>query len=114
MAIHDLITHLLEAHRLLTLGHMVPQILHKQQNLFGPLIGYCDLALRQLDPNHPAYEDIADAQRVARDALNYTTQLVETIQQLEATQNEMAQRRAAEQHAEAHADHWRDEQRQAA
>lgn len=110
MAIHDLIIHLLEAHRLMTLGRMVPQILHKQQNLFGPLIGYCDIALHQLDPDHPAREDIERVRGVAKQAAAHAAAIIETAQRLEAERDELQQRIVAEQHADLH----HDEQRQAA
>ncbi len=95
-----LLAQLLEAHRLMTLGHMVPGIIHKQNNLFNALIGYCELALRQLEPDHPAYEDIAGARQVALEAAAHTTRLVETIQHLQVAQDIAAQHKEAERHAE--------------
>jgi hypothetical protein len=84
---HQLLILIHEAHRLMTLGQLVPGIIHKQRNLFNAMIGYCELAQRQLDPDHPAYQDIAGARSVALEAAAYTTRLVETIQHLHAAQD---------------------------
>jgi hypothetical protein len=79
------------ANQLLIIGMLMPTIIHKQNNLFGPLIGYCEFALEALPAGHPARADIIKAQNVAREAAAYAAAVMTIYRQLEDAQ------RAAEQ-----------------
>jgi hypothetical protein len=94
-----LLSRVLRAKRLIMIGRLMPAVVHKQNNLYGPMIGYCQLALDELADDHPARQDIVSARAVALEAAAYATAIMAIYRQLENEQRVIEQRIIAHRYA---------------
>lgn len=68
---------LLQSERLRTLGEMAAGVAHDINNVLGIILGNCQLAMRKLDPDHPARRSIQGIELAARDGAETVRRLRE-------------------------------------
>jgi PAS domain S-box-containing protein len=68
-------TQLLQAQKIETIGTLAGGIAHDFNNILSPILGYTDIAMGLLEPNHPAREDL-------QQVLNAAGRAKELVQQI--------------------------------
>jgi PAS domain S-box-containing protein len=65
-----------QSQKIESIGHLTGGIAHDFNNLLTPIIGNTDLAMMDMDPSNPLYEDLHEIHITARRAADLTRQLL--------------------------------------
>jgi two-component system, cell cycle sensor histidine kinase and response regulator CckA len=65
-----------QAQRMESVGRLAGGVAHDFNNMLGVILGHTELALNQLDPSQPLYDDLIEIQKAADRSANLTRQLL--------------------------------------
>jgi two-component system, cell cycle sensor histidine kinase and response regulator CckA len=72
----ELQTRLAQAQKMEAVGRLAGGVAHDFNNMLGVIIGHAELAMRQIDPNHPLYTDLVEIHHAAQRSADLTRQLL--------------------------------------
>ena len=75
-AAHNFQAQLLQAQKIETIGTLAGGIAHDFNNILSPILGYTDIALDLLEPNHPARDDLQQVLNAAGRARELVQQIL--------------------------------------
>jgi len=67
---------LLQSQRLESIGRLAGGVAHDFNNMLGVIIGNAEMAIEQVDPNHPIWNDLDAIRKAAQRSTNLTHQLL--------------------------------------
>jgi CheY-like chemotaxis protein len=66
----------MQAHKMESVGRLAGGVAHDFNNMLGVILGHADLAMDQIDPAQPLYDDLLEIQKAAQRSADLTRQLL--------------------------------------
>jgi PAS domain S-box-containing protein len=73
---NKLTAQLLQAHKMESVGRLAGGVAHDFNNMLGVILGYSEMAFKQMDSSHPAQASLKEIQKAAQRSADLTRQLL--------------------------------------